>query len=128
MVSWRAEVATVPAERRGAARSRIDCPVRLHLMVGVRAGSLWDLSETGARIQLDQPPKVGAEALLKWQTYEAFCRVVWVTDDMCGIAFDRPLSSAMLDESLRQEEEERRPSGPVATVGNIPVGQKRSRR
>ena len=98
------------------------------MMVGVRAGSLWDLSETGARIQVDQPPKVGAEALLKWQTYEAFCRVVWAKDDMCGVAFDRPLSSAMLDEALRQEEEERRPSGPVATVGNIPVGTKRSRR
>jgi hypothetical protein len=124
MSSWRTAVAAVPVERRGSERSPIGCPAQLHLTIGIRVGSLWDLSETGARFQSEHPPRVGMEALIKWQSHEAFCKIVWVTGDMCGLAFDRPLSRMMLDESLK---EEARRTGPVAAVSNIPLGQKRSR-
>ena len=126
MASWRAEVAAVPVDRRGADRTRIDCPAQLHLTTGIRFGSLWDLSLGGARVQVSDPPRVGSEVLLKWQSHEAFCHVIWATEDMCGLSFDRPLSPEMLDESLK-EEQEAKPAGPVAAVGKIPLGQKRRR-
>lgn len=124
MGPMRARVAAVPAERRDSERTRTECPAQLHLTTGACFGSLWDLSETGARVQIKQPPRAGTEALLKWQSHEALCRVVWARDDMCGVVFFRPLSRTMLDETLR---EERKPSGPTAEVTNIPLGQKRSR-
>jgi hypothetical protein len=124
MAPFHAAVATVPAERRGAERSRLECPAQLHLTVGIRLGSLWDLSTTGARFETDNPPPVGMTALLKWQDYEAFCKIVRVTPDSCGLMFDRPLSSALVDDSVEEEIKRR---GPIAAVGNIPLGQKRSR-
>jgi hypothetical protein len=116
--------AAVPVERRESERARTQCPAQLHLTTGVRFGQLWDLSETGARVELEDPPRRGTEALLKWQSHEALGRVVWAQDDMCGVMFFKPLPRTMLDETLR---EEARPVGPAASVTNIPLGQKRSR-
>lgn len=113
----------IAPERRSADRSRVSCPAQLHLTSGIRVGALWDLSTTGARIQMTEPPRPGAEALLRWQDYEAFCRVIWVAEDMCGLAFHRPLAPGMLDETLSEEE---RRTGPAAQVRNIPLGRKRS--
>ena len=119
----RATVA-IPVERREAERTRTHCPAQLHLTTGMRPGELRDLSETGARVQIEAPPRPGTEALLKWQSHEALCRVVWAKDDMCGVMFFRRLPRTMLDETLQ---EEARPAGPPATVTNIPLGQKRRR-
>src|SRR3569623_3558780 len=124
MAPFRAAVATVPAERRGAERSRRERPAQLHLTVGIRLGTLWDLSTAGARFETDNPPPVGMTAFLKWQDHEAFCKIVRATSDSCGLMFDRPLSSALVDDSV---EEEIKRCGPIAAVGNIPLGQKRSR-
>jgi len=124
MGSIHARVAAVPTERRDSERTRTECPAQLHLTSGSRFGSLWDLSESGARVQVKNPPRPGTEALLKWQSHEALCRVVWAHDDMCGVVFFRPLPRTMLDETLRDAP---KPIGPTATVTNIPLGQKRSR-
>ena len=124
MALWNAGLATVPAERRGAIRNPVECPAQLHLTVGIRPGMVADLSTSGARFQTDNPPPTGMTALLKWQDYEAFCKVVWSRDGMCGVQFDRPLSPAMLDGTLQ---EDARRNGPIAAVGNIPLGQRRSR-
>src|SRR5689334_18190986 len=124
MSPFAAAVAPVPLDRRNAQRSRLECQAILQLTVGTRMGNLWDLSTGGARFQTDNPPPVGMTALLKWHSHEAFCQVVWKTEDSCGIAFHKPLSPAMVDNSV-QEEAAR--SGPVAAVSNIPLGQKRSR-
>jgi hypothetical protein len=121
-VNW--GLAVAPADRRAANRTRIECPANLHLTIGVRQGMLWDLSTTGARIHTDNPPRTGTTALLKWQTHEAFCKVVWTTENQCGVQFDRPIARTLVDETVEEVEQ---PSGPVAAVGNIPLGQKRSR-
>ena len=124
MAIYTAGFAEVPIERRLTERSPVECRAQLHLTIGIRVGVLLDLSESGARIQTDSPPRVGTTALLKWETHEAFCKVMWAKDDMCGVAFDRPLKQTMLLETLQQNS---RPAGPIAAVGNIPLGQKRSR-
>ena len=124
MSPFRAGLAVAPVERRGAVRSRLECPAQLHLTVGLRAGTLWDLSTTGARFETEHPPLTGMTELLKWQAHEAFCKVMWASADSCGLAFDRPLSPAQVDQSV---EEEAKRAGPIAEVGNIPLGQRRSR-
>jgi hypothetical protein len=124
MLTRNAAVAPESAERRLADRTQVGCPAQLHLTTGIRVGTLWDLSQTGARVHTAEPPRPGTTALLKWQANEAFCKVVWSRDDMCGIAFDRPLKDGMVSETLREQIHR---AGPVASVGKIPLGQKRSR-
>ena len=83
-----------------------------------------DMSERGARVQMDNPPGVGASVLLEWMCYDVMCQVVWATADACGLLFAKPISPGRVLEAQQYREEF---SGPVAEVSNIPLGQKRSR-
>ena len=112
------------AERRTSVRSRVSCPVQLQLPSGQRIGCMVDLSERGARIQVDNPPRAGASVILEWMCYDAICKVVWATEDSCGLIFEKEISPARVLEVQQHREEF---SGPVAEVSNIPLGQKRSR-
>jgi hypothetical protein len=86
---------------------------------------LWDLSETGARVQIENPPERGDIILLRWLAFDALSRVVWSSEDMCGLAFERPLDRAIVAQTIGDEEPE--DPGPTASVGNIPVGTRRAR-
>lgn len=120
---WAAQ-AKLPIERRMCGRARTDCAARLQTPGGDWHGRLWDLSETGARIHAANPPAEGVLALLKWNANEVFCRVVWSADDMCGVAFERPLDNSVVADTLGEAAIDR---GPAASVGSIPVGTRRSR-
>ena len=124
MASPWAAAAHAPIERRLVGRARTDCAARLQTPGGDWHGRLWDLSETGARIHVAHPPAEGVLALLKWHHHEVFCRVVWSADDMCGVQFERRLSDDVVAETLGETPVDR---GPAASVGSIPVGQRRSR-
>jgi hypothetical protein len=110
-------------ERRAARRTRATCAASLRTLTRESIGHLWDLSEAGARVSLDVPPEVGETAVLKWGAEKVMCRVVWTDRDICGLAFDTPIDPATVASSARMigivEQ-------PVAAVGNIPVGRKRS--
>lgn len=112
------------AERRVAVRSRVNCPVQLQLPSGRRSGCMVDLSERGARIEVTNPPGVGASVLLEWMCYDEVCKVIWVNDDTCGLMFEKPISPTRVLEAQQHREEF---SGPVAEVSNIPLGRRRSR-
>jgi hypothetical protein len=110
-------------ERRAARRTRATCPASLRTLTSEAVGHLWDLSETGARVSLPNPPAEGESAQLKWGTERVLCRVVWVDHDMCGLAFESPIDPAVVEASsgmLGIIEQ------PTAMIGNIPVGRKRS--
>ena len=117
-----ANSATAWIERRGSERVPVSGAVRLQTAGGDWSGTLCDLSETGARVDIKRPPPVGATALLKWDGFELFCRIVWIKEDCCGVMFDKPISIAVV-ENARQETVTR--NGPPANLGNIPFGKKR---
>ena len=110
-------------ERRAARRTRATCAASLRTLTNETFGHLWDLSETGARVSVENPPQVGESALLKWGTEKVMCRIVWTEHDMCGLSFDRPISSDVVTSSARLigivEQ-------PTAEMGKIPAGRKRS--
>ena len=110
-------------ERRAARRTRATCAASLRTLTRESVGHLWDLSETGARVSVESPPEVGETAVLKWGAEKVMCRVVWIDRDICGLSFDTPIDAAVVASSARLigivEQ-------PVAAVGNIPVGRKRS--
>jgi hypothetical protein len=113
-----------PSERRTSIRSRVSCPVQVQLPSGQRIGCMIDLSEQGARVQMDNPPRAGSSVVLEWLCYDGICKVIWATEDMCGLQFERAIPSTRVLEVMQYREEF---SGPIAEVGNIPLGQKRSR-
>jgi hypothetical protein len=120
----RAAEASLPIERRSVGRARTDCAARLQTPGGDWHGRLWDLSETGARVQVDNPPAQGVMCLIRWQANELFCKIVWSADDMCGVLFERPIPRAVVIETLGGVEPETE-RGPAARVDNIPIGRRR---
>jgi hypothetical protein len=110
-------------ERRAARRSRATCGASLQTLTGESFGELWDISETGARISMTNPPERGETAILRWSTEHAMCRIVWSQDDMCGLSFESPISPEVVASTGRLIGVVEQP---VATIGNIPVGRRRS--
>ena len=57
-----------------------------------------DLSFKGAKVALEGAVNCapGANAVLSWSTFEAFCTLAWVKDNACGLDFDVPLRPNML--------------------------------
>jgi hypothetical protein len=110
-------------ERRKARRSRATCGASLRTLSGEVFGQLWDLSETGARISIANPPERGESALLKWSTEQVMCRIVWTEGDMCGLSFENPIASAVVSETARLLGIVEHPT---ATIDNIPIGRRRS--
>ena len=110
-------------ERRGARRTRATCAASLRTLTSEHFGYLWDLSQTGARVSVPDPPAEGQNAMLKWAGEKAMCRIVWVDHDLCGLEFEAPIDPGVVESSTRMigivEQ-------PTATVGNIPVGRSRS--
>ncbi|QZH74883.1 MAG: PilZ domain-containing protein [Erythrobacter sp.] len=99
---------TIPApERRGAPRVRVDCLATLVMPSGNVAGRLFDISDVGARLSMENPPGMGCGAILEWPWGEAFCHITWVKPGMCGVTFDRPLLARVLNETI-----ESAPAGP----------------
>lgn len=113
-----------PVERRAAPRTPVNCPARLRTCFGDRAGSLSDLSVTGARLQTADPPREGTTALLEWEGHDSICRVVWSKPDACGLVFEPPLARHVIEKYAV-------PAGPVeppAELGRIAQGKRSSLR
>lgn len=114
------------AERRAFQRVRVDCPARLETAGSYRSVHLCDLSRSGARVLLDDPPVEGTIALLRWQTHESLCTIVWASDVACGVNFHSVLpEGAIAEGSAAQDEAGVRP---VAGITKIEFGKSRRAR
>jgi hypothetical protein len=83
-------------ERRAFERVRLDCPARLVTVGGQRVVQLCDLSRSGARLSVDDPPAEGITALLQWGSHESLCTVVWASETACGVTFEKMISPELL--------------------------------
>ena len=88
---------TKPAAfRRAQSRLRTRLQARIVTLYSTRTTVLLDLSLTGARVKASAEMRVDDEIVLSWARYEAFGKIVWLRDGMCGIVFDRPISAQNL--------------------------------
>jgi len=117
----RATVAN-PADRRTAPRTRVSSSARLRTSFAHYHGELWDVSTTGARFVVENPPNEGIAALLEWDGRDVLCRVIWSGEGMTGLQFEKPISRAIVDNCVMPVA---KPEA-VATLGNIPLGKRRS--
>jgi len=96
----RTKPASVP-ERRSTPRTRVDCLATMLMPSGNRHGRLFDISTTGARLVTEDPPAKGVSAILDWNLHEAYCKVTWVKPGMCGVEFDRPISTKVVEDLVK---------------------------
>jgi hypothetical protein len=77
--------------RRRKARLRVGIPAAIVTLDGRQEISLVDLSETGARLKVEDPAKIGS-GVLNWLGFEAFGSIVWRRGHTVGIHFDNPIA------------------------------------
>ena len=123
MAFFNVKNAEVQSDRRVARRYVVDCPARFTMAGGDRDGRLSDLSEHGARLETGVMPAVGTTGFLRWSGEDHYCKVIWSAQGRCGLQFERPISLALVESTCSQIEVSLRP---VAAVGRIPLGQRRS--
>jgi hypothetical protein len=123
MGMFRPEIGPFLIERRRRTRSRATCAASIETPAGELFGQLWDLSETGARVQTADPPGEGTVARLKWASEKVACQVVWARDDMCGLGFESPINREVVSATTRVIGGS---AQPAASLANIPLGRKRS--
>jgi hypothetical protein len=78
-------------ERRGRRvlpRAQLALKAIVYSLDGCRHIRLIEVSQSGARLEGPALPSVGKDVVLRCDGVEAFGRVIWATDDRCGVEFD----------------------------------------
>lgn len=81
--------------RRHHARLRLGIEAGILGFDGPQRVILYDLSETGAKILLQQAWPI-SKGILAWLDYEAFGDIAWRKGRWCGMRFDKPISEQWL--------------------------------
>ena len=96
IVYYKGNDGAMHVERRIATRAAVDFPAQLKTPGGTRNVTLADLSETGAKVMVSDPPKAGIVALIQIGPREMFCRIAWSREGSCGVSFEKPLPSELV--------------------------------
>lgn len=114
----------VQSERRQSGRLPIDITVELRLVSGTHTCRMGNVSDSGAMLEMEHPPRTGVSGWLVMGEDEVYCTVAWSNVTSCGIEFERSLPSAALGKFVGEPEQN---LGPIINRSNIPMGRKRSR-
>ena len=110
------------SERRRSARFTIDIPVVLRTVTGDRSCRMENISDKGAKLETDNAPNEGVSCWLLLGEEEIYCKVIWSSENACGIEFDRAIGENRL---LAITGAKAKPTKPIANAGNIQMGRKR---
>lgn len=113
----------VEIERRRTSRTLVDVPIGLRTVSGVRECRITNISDAGAKLELENPPPEGVTGWLVMGEDEVYCTIAWSSEGTCGVEFEFVLRPGMM---ARIAGERRKDVGPAADRGNIQMGRKRS--
>lgn len=125
MSLYEARIQAAQRERRRTARFTIDIPASFRTVSGDRQCRMANISDNGAKLDTDNPPREGITGWLLFGELEIFCKVIWTNDSSCGVEFERAITERTLIDIAGEQAQ---PRGPVASTGNIQMGRKRGRR
>lgn len=87
--------------RRGATREPLPLAAVVSRAEPRQSAVLVDLSSSGARLRGSGLPPVGEAVSVNVDGMHALGFVAWAEDDLCGVAFDAPLSRFEIDRLRR---------------------------
>lgn len=88
--------------RRDGERSQVGLPTEVTSLTTRHRALLIDISSTGARVRIDDPPSMGSEVFMNLGHRQLFARIVWRRGEWCGLRFDQELQ-ALDVHSVKQE-------------------------
>jgi len=96
-------ISPLPAAcRRQAARQTVVLAGSAYGIARSRSIIVSDLSTDGAQIDGRDLPSPGEDVVMVVGSYDAFGKVVWRTDDKCGIHFDESVSDEDIVEMKKE--------------------------
>lgn len=96
--------------RRGRSRLHVRLPARLSTVTETVRVVLNDLSLTGAQLLVGHELRVGTEALLEWNKFDAFGEVVWSDGNRAGMRFETMLDPETVLSTRDMDDSEHLPS------------------
>ena len=94
-----------PGERkRTQGRLAVRLVAKLASRVRTHSAILENISKSGAKLTIDDPPRVGSEVILQWHGHELFGEVSWTSPTQCGLVFAAIVPPALLETTLALDE------------------------
>ena len=90
--------------KRTQGRLAVRLVARLASKVRTHSAILENISKSGAKLTIDNPPAVGSEVILQWHGNELFGQVSWASADQCGLVFASLVPPALLQSTLTLDE------------------------
>lgn len=112
----------VLVQRRMTRRIICEFPAILCTLRGNLTARIIDISERGAKLQIEGIVEPSANVRLQIEGQDTYCTIIWSRDNKCGVEFERPLNPQSLSKVLENAIEE---FTPIACTDLIPMGQKR---
>ena len=91
-----------PCGRRNLVRETVVLAASAQGMRGSRSVVVADVSKTGAKLQGRALTSLDPDVLISVGDVDLFARVAWAHCDECGVIFEEPLSSGMIDHIKRE--------------------------
>lgn len=83
-------------DRRRAKRASVLLPASVVTMSAYRYLEVVNLSASGAKLRGSMAPAVAKTALFRLDQLQVLCKVVWATDELCGVQFEEPIPPRVL--------------------------------
>lgn len=83
-----------PGGRRASERESVLLSAAMLAIGASRTAVVLDVSQTGLRIEVNAPLKVGQEIWLKVFPFDIFGTVAWTDGRICGVKLDEPFTEA----------------------------------
>ena len=95
--------------KRTQGRLAVRLVARLASKVRTHSAILENISKSGAKLSIENPPQVGSEVILQWHGNELFAQVSWTSSTQCGLVFASTVPPALLEGALALDEAEHVP-------------------
>lgn len=102
--------------RRRCERASVLLPASVVTLCAYQYLELINLSATGARLRGSMIPAVGKAGIFRLDELKVLCKVVWATEDLCGVKFDEPIPLPVLAHFSR--------TGSTAQIGMLTPDEK----
>lgn len=81
-----------PGGRRRTNRAEVLLSAAMLSVGASRMATIRDVSQTGLKLEVNAPLRVGQEMWLRFHPFDMFGRVVWIDGNQCGVELDEPLT------------------------------------